>query len=35
MLTQSIDVSALEKGIYILEIKDEDDNSIRKKVIKE
>jgi hypothetical protein len=35
ILTQSIDVSALDKGMYILEIKDEEGNSIRKKVIKE
>jgi hypothetical protein len=35
ILAQSIDVSVLDKGIYILEIKDEEGNSIRKKVIKE
>jgi hypothetical protein len=35
IITPSIDVSTLDKGIYILEIKDEEGNSIRKKVIKE
>lgn len=35
ILTQTIDVSALDKGMYILEIQDEEANSIRKKVIKE
>ena len=35
IITQNIDVSTLDKGIYILEIKDEEGNSIRKKVIKE
>ncbi|MEI6312922.1 MAG: T9SS type A sorting domain-containing protein [Bacteroidota bacterium] len=35
LLTPSIDISHLEKGLYILEIKDEAGNSIRKKIVKE
>ncbi|MEI6313028.1 MAG: T9SS type A sorting domain-containing protein [Bacteroidota bacterium] len=35
ILTPSIDISSLEKGMYILEIQDGKGNSMRKKVIKE
>ena len=35
IITPSIDVSTLDKGMYILEIQDENDNSIKKKVVKE
>ena len=35
IISPSIDIRILDNGIYLLEIKDEEDNCIRKKVIKE